>query len=370
MNGMHGIIFSYEKKTDLRELTEARVHGSIPFAGDYRLVDFMLSNYVNAGITDVGVIMEGKCQSILDHLGTGKSWGLSRNYGGLKLLPAFAYNEKRGDNGPFRGKMEALGCVIDYLRHIRQEYVVLADSDLAINLPLKDVLAAHKASGADMTCVCTNAPGDPDDTYFTLDDTGRIVDTVYGGSVTGGCRCLNIYILGKALLLDLVTDCMAHNYYSFRHHILQDKGKDLCFRAWMWDGYAARIDSVSAYYERSMGLLDSAVRAELFTPARPVLSKDNDAPSTYIDPAGECVNSLIGDGCDIRGTVRNSVLFRGVTVEKGATVENCILFKDTVVKAGAALQCVITDKNVTISENVTLTGHEKYPVVVEKGSVL
>lgn len=96
MKGMHGIIFSYEKQTDLRELIANRIHGSIPFAGDYRVIDFVLSAMVNAGITDVGVIMHGKCQSMLDHLGSGKSWDLSRNHGGLTLLPAFAYNESRG----------------------------------------------------------------------------------------------------------------------------------------------------------------------------------------------------------------------------------------------------------------------------------
>ena len=121
MKGMHGIIFSYGEKPGLGQLTANRIHGSLPFGGDYRVVDFMLSNMVNAGITDVGVIMHGKCQSMLDHLGTGKSWDLSRKSGGLKLLPAFAYSESRGTVGPFRGKMEALGSVIEYLRHIRQK---------------------------------------------------------------------------------------------------------------------------------------------------------------------------------------------------------------------------------------------------------
>ena len=112
MKGLHGIIFSYEKENGLRELIENRVRGSVPFGGDYRIIDFILSSMVNAGITDVGVIMHGKCQSMLDHLGTGKSWDLSRKAGGLKLLPAFAYSESRGTVGPFRGKMEALGSVI------------------------------------------------------------------------------------------------------------------------------------------------------------------------------------------------------------------------------------------------------------------
>ena len=108
MKGMHGIIFSYEKKTGLRELIEHRIHGSVPIGGEYRVVDFMLSNMVNAGIQDVGIIMQGRCQSMLDHLGNGKSWDLSRKRGGLTLLPAFAYMENHDSMGQFRGKVEAL----------------------------------------------------------------------------------------------------------------------------------------------------------------------------------------------------------------------------------------------------------------------
>lgn len=116
MNGMHGIIFSYDKENGLRELIENRVHGSIPFGGDYRIIDFILSSMVNAGVTDVGVIMHGKCQSLLDHLGSGKSWDLSRNFGGLTLLPAFAYNEQHRGDGQFRGRVDALGSVMNYLK--------------------------------------------------------------------------------------------------------------------------------------------------------------------------------------------------------------------------------------------------------------
>ena len=368
MKGMHGIIFSYEKKTGLRELIEHRVHGSIPFAGDYRVVDFMLSNMVNAGVTDVGVIMHGKCQSLLDHLGSGKSWDLSRRTGGLTLLPAFAYAENRDSAGQFRGKMEALGCVRDYLEHIRQDYVVLCDSDLVINIPLQDVLKAHIASGADITAVCTSRPGDGSDTYFKLDENGRIIDTVYNVHTPEGYRCLNIFVLSKELLLRLVEDCMAHNQFSFRRYVLQERGGMLRLNAWIWDGYAARINDIAVYFRRSMELLQPELRAELFDASRPIFGKENDAPSSYIDPTGECVNSLIADGCDIRGTVRNCVLFRGVQVEPGADVEGCILLKGTVVKKGAIVRNVITDKYVTIRENSTLMGGENYPLVIARGT--
>ena len=142
MNGMHGIIFSYDKENGLRELIENRVHGSIPFGGDYRIIDFILSSMVNAGVTDVGVIMHGKCQSLLDHLGSGKSWDLSRNFGGLTLLPAFAYNEQHRGDGQFRGRVDALGSVMNYLKSIRQDYVVLSTATRSSTRPWRTCSAA------------------------------------------------------------------------------------------------------------------------------------------------------------------------------------------------------------------------------------
>ena len=139
MNGLHGIIFCYENRNDLRELSEIRSPSSIPFGGRYRAVDFALSNLVNAGATDVGIVLNGRYQSLLDHLGTGKDWDLSRKRGGLKLLPPFASKEEV-DNTAFRGKMDALVGVRSYLEEIRQDYVALMDGDLVVNLPLNDLL--------------------------------------------------------------------------------------------------------------------------------------------------------------------------------------------------------------------------------------
>ena len=127
MKNMHGIIFSYEKRNDLRELVDIRSAASIPFGGRYRAVDFALSNLTNAGVTDVGVVLHGRYQSLLDHLGTGKDWDLSRKRGGLKILPPFAYKQAWGGEMAFRGKMEALAGVRSYLKEIRQDYVVMME---------------------------------------------------------------------------------------------------------------------------------------------------------------------------------------------------------------------------------------------------
>ena len=338
--------------------------GSVPFGGRYRVVDFMLSNMAGAGITDVGVVLHGNYQSLLDHIGSGKTWDMARKNGGLKLLPPFADARKFGVE-EFRGKMEALSGVRSYLHEIRQKYVVLSDSDLIINLPLADVFAAHLESGADITAVCTANGGFVDNaTYLTLESDGAIGQVWCAPTTPRGHRSLEIYILSKQLLLTLVDECSAQDKYSFRRDVLAGMTGRLKLQSYVWDGYAARIDTIESYYRRSMELLRPEIRMELFTPQRPILAKENDSPSSYMD--GSCVNSLVADGCDIQGTVKNCVLFRGVRIEPGADVEGCILFKGTVVRRNAVLRGVITDKYVTVQEGRTLMGHENYPLVIAR----
>ncbi len=363
MNGMHGIIFSYEKSNGLRELTEPRIHGSVPFGGSYRMVDFILSDMVNAGIRDVGVLMHGKCQSMMDHLRSGKSWDLSRSFGGLTLLPVFAYNSARG-NGRFRGKLEALDVVRDYLRHIGQDYVLLADSDVALNIDLQAVLRAHIDTGADVTAVC--APSTGDGMYLVADETGRVREVVE--NLRRGNRCLQIFLLRTELLVRLVERFVSRHEYSFQECVLQGLIKEMHIHGYVFHGFAAHITDVAGYYESSMQLLDPAVRQDLFCPQRPIYAKENDAASTYMDPQGGCVNALVDDGCDIQGSVHSSILSRGVRVEKGAVVDGCILFKDTVVGRGAQLRHVIADKDVKVGPGVHLEGTEKYPLVLGKGA--
>lgn len=368
MKGLHGIIFSYEKSPGLRELVERRMPASVPFGGRWRVVDFMLSNLRAAGVCDVGVVLHGNYQSLLDHLGSGKVWDMSRKYGGLKLLPPFA--DSHGfQAAPFRGKMEALAGVRSYLENIRQDYVALCDGDVIINLPLGDVLESHIASGADITAVCTAGGKHIDDTtYFTLDGEGRVCEVRVAPRQAEGHRSLGIYVLSRELLLSLVDTCAAQDQYSFRHDVLQARCAVLNIRGWVWDGYAAQLRTVQEYYERSMELLRGSIRAELFCPARPILAKEDDEASSYFAPESCVRNSLVADGCTVEGTVENSILFPGVTVGRGAVVRNSVLMKHARVDAGATVRCVIADKRVHVREGRTLIADESYPLVIARES--
>ena len=367
MNRMHGIIFAYGRCAELQTLVEQRVADSIPYASRYRIVDFMLSNMVNAGVTDVGVILQDKYQSMLDHLGSGKDWDLSRKHGGLRLLPSVP---KINPGRAFRGKMEALASVESYVQRIRQEYVVLANGALICNMPLGDVLEDHIRSGADITCVCTPKRVTATATTYAVDEDGTITDVISRSNVSGGYDALEVYIVSKKLLLELIAECDGHNEYSFHSAVLQGMKGKLKLHAYVFEGYAARIMSAVDYYRRSMELLNADVRADLFNAERPIRTKDRSDASTYYGPESKCVNSLVSDGCIIEGEVENSIVFRGVHVEKGAKISGCILMQDTVIHSGATLKFAIADKNVVVKQDRMLMGHSNYPLCISKFSVV
>ena len=371
MNDLHGILFAYRSDANLGELTRPRNTCSLPFGGRYRLIDFMLSNYVNAGITDVGIIVHESYQSLLDHLGSGKDWDLSRKHGGLRILPPFSYAEH--GHGEYRGSMEALAGVSGYLTNIRQEYVIMAWGDTALNLPVAKVLEQHIATGADVTVVCTPTPhGAPRfSEYVEVSADGRVTDlSIHPTAADKALESLEIYILSKQLLLDMVDYCAAHDVVSFSRGVLQPRLKSLKMVPYVHEGYVGRFQSVSDYFQHSMDLQDPAIRADLFNPMRPIRTKDQSNPSTYYGPEAVSNRSLVADGCYIEGEVVDSILSRGVIVEKGAKVSNSVLMQGTVVKAGASLSYVITDKNVTVNEGRMLMGHSTYPLAIAKGSVV
>lgn len=369
MNGLHGIIFSFERRDDLGALTESRAPSSIPFGGRYRAVDFSLSNLVNAGAADVGVIFSGQYESLLDHLGTGKNWDLSRKRGGLKILPLLAYGGKT-QRTDFRGRLEALAAVRPYLSEIRQDYVCLMDGDLVANLPLGEILETHLRSGADMTAVCGGDGAFVEDgTYFQLAADGKILDVFYHLKQPMEFRSLEVYVLSRKLLIELVDQFAKQNLYSWRHAIRLCRD-DLDLRGYVWNGFAAQIRSVREYYERSMQLLEPDVRADLFCAERPIRAKGADKSSAYIGPRGRCSGSLVADGCNIEGTVENSILFPGVVIEPGAVVRDSILFKEVKIRRSAQLCRVIADKRVEVLNSRKIAGRAGEPLVLKKESVV
>lgn len=371
MRQLHGLLYTLKSDASLRDLVARRNAASVPFAGRYRIIDFILSGMVSAGVRDVGVIMERDYQSLLDHLGNGKDWDLARRHGGLRLLPPFGLPDSY--EGSFGGCMEALRSVRSYIEGIAQPDIVMSAGDLAANIDLAAAAALHAASGAEITAVCAGcAPHFPHHRLVPEADgfARRLISVEEGPGA--GLASLEVYIIKKELLLSLMDYCADTGKMHFHRdavkHYLGTGGRIAVYEH---TGYARRIFSALDYYQASMELLDRSVMAQLFPEGeRLVRTKERAEVSTYYGEGAQVQNCLVADGCYIEGTVEDSILFRGVRVEKGAFVKNCVLMQDTSVGRHAQLKHTITDKNVTVSQGVFLAGSERFPIIIPKGANL
>lgn len=367
-NRVLGVIFSNTQSPSFNELTSVRTIGSVPFCGRYRLIDFILSNMVNSGIDKVGVITRSNYQSLLDHLGSGKAWDLSRKREGLYMLPPFGH----GGN-MVEGKVETIASNASFFRNSKEDYVVLSDSDIIINIDLQKVVEEHIENDADITVVYTNgvAPTPMSEKLlFKFDEEQRATDMLIGIDKEEVCDYgLRIYVMKKDFLMDTITEAVSRNRINFVRDIIApcfEKGK---LYGYKHDGYSAVIGSLKQYFDISMNMMNSDVRSEIFG-KRPVYTKVRDeAPAVY-GLGSVARNSLVADGCTVNGEINNCILFRGVTVAEGAKLNNCIIMQDTQIGADADLEYVIIDKNAKVKSGRKLTGCESYPVFIAKGSVV
>lgn len=370
MYSLHGIVFAYEAARELKELVETRTSSSIPFAGRYRLIDFPISCMVNAGVSDIGVIMQRGYQSLMDHLGSGRDWNLNRQLGGLKLLPPFGYADTQRE--VYRSRMEALRAVYVYLNRIRQDYVVISRGDIAANIDIDDIFKKHVDSGTDVTIVCTDTPQLPlKDSSFVIPDSNGFIEGTVNSPIQkpGGYQSMELYILSKELLMKIVEYGNVNKYLS-KGDLLQVMTEGRKSQVYIYDGYVAAITSVDAYYKKSMELLKPGVREQLFREDAPIMTKVRSDVSTHYDTNSKVKNCLVADGCFIEGDIESCVLFRGVRVGRGAVLKNCVIMQDTVIGESTNLSHVITDKNVTISPYVTLTSYETFPITIAKNSLI
>ena len=311
-----GLIFANIHDGSLPELTRVRNTASVPFGGRYRLIDFTLSNMVNSGVTRVGVVTHYNYQSLLDHLGTGKDWDLARRAGGLKLIPPNLTASGAGHLPTSR--LESMLSALDYITHCTEDCLVLSDCDIICNIDLSEVIAAHAASGADITFVTKRV--DASRMYLaeqvaciTADSDGRVTEFAMRQPTEGVVDLYtNIMVVRRQYLLQVLADAAARGYTSFFHDVLIRNERDpgVHYRVYSYEGWYAYISSLENYY-----------------------------------------------AC-------------GVRIGRGAVIRNSILMQNTYVGSDVRLDCVITDKDVVIRDRRRLSGCEKLPYFIGKGGRL
>ncbi|EOD00598.1 glucose-1-phosphate adenylyltransferase subunit GlgD [Caldisalinibacter kiritimatiensis] len=368
MKDLMGIINLSESEEDIKELTYNRPIASIPIAGRYRVIDFVLSNMVNAGIENVSIFTQGKSRSLMDHIKTGKDWDLDRKLDGLFILnPQMNTSNMsitNGDIDNFENHMV-------YLERSRQNYVILTRSYMICNIDYSDVYRYHKESGADITIVYKKVIKDSNrfincDT-LNLDKDGKVISL---GKNIGNDKANNIslemYVMKKELLLDIIKNSITKGDHRYLKQSIFSNIDKFYVNSYKYNGYLACINSIRNYYKANMELLYENIYKKLFYDNGLIYTRIKDEPPTIYSEESNVYNSLVANGCVIEGTVKNSIIFRGVKIKKNTVVENSIIMQKSEIDEGVKLKNVILDKNVVITKNNSLQGYKHNPLVIKK----
>ncbi len=366
---MMGVINLIHEADEMASLTANRCLATVPFGGRYRLIDFVLSSMVNSGIPRVAVFAHTKYRSLVDHLGSGSNWDLHRKPGGLFVVPPSF--EDQTDYG--KGDLYHFFRNRDYFARSPAEYVVISRSHMVCNVDFAKVLEQHRESGADITVVCKKEPeGLPGlARKARVNEAGRIVEMQdHFGRLNTDVVSMEMYLLSRELLLDLVETSLAQGRDHFVRHAILSRLQQLQVHAYMHEGVLGVVNNIAAYYRHSMELLQPEVWRELFFRPGKIYTKVKDEPPTHYRTGANVSHSLVANGCDIEGTVTNSILFRGVKVGPGAVVRGSIVMQNGIIGAGGVLDNCILDKEVEIRPAQQLRGALDLPFLAVKRKVI
>ena len=366
-----GLINLNENPRHLQELTSIRPLAGVPFGGKYRVIDFVLSNMVNSGIYNVGILMPEESSTLINHLRAGKEWDLDRKRDGLFLLTPIA-----GVRTPLMGTgdIDYFSQHLDYLMDSQREYVVVSTSQIVCNIDYRPVVEYHKQQGADVTLIFrtmdraeTRQPGS---VMLTLDKNNWVKDMEIDPPVSESRDMhMRMCVIKRQLLIDIITHAMSRGGGDFIREVQRNVGT-LKVNGWKFNGFAANMATINDYYRYSMDLLRPDIWENLFFSNGHVHTKVNDSAPTKYMAGADVRNCLLANNCRINGKVENSLLFRSVYIDSGAQVKDSIIMQDTRIGANAHLEYVISDKDVVITAGRVLKGDPSYPLVIRKGTVI
>ncbi|MBQ9004595.1 MAG: glucose-1-phosphate adenylyltransferase subunit GlgD [Eggerthellaceae bacterium] len=373
MNDTFAIVYAGHGNPLLGDLIAHRAVSASPLAGRYRTIDVLLSNVAQSGIRDVGVIMQRNFQSLVEHIGSGDAWDLNSKNGGVALLTPF---DQGLSTGLYQSFGDALFAKRYYIERERANHCLLLASDMVYRADYNELFDYHIETGADVSILYSRelrlGAGDPTHlAKLDVSDSGEVLGADFGpADEKGGCFNLGACIMGKELLLELVEKACAEGRYNFVTDIIEPALGKRKVVGLEHKGYAARLTTVTSYFDMTRDMLDPQVRDELFFANGAVYTRVADAPPVRYAAGCEVENSVFGNGCDVRGRVVGSVVFRGVSIEAGADVENCVIMADSKIASDASLRNVIIDKEVTVGPGARLVGTPDNPLVVRKGSII
>ncbi len=349
------IILAGGAGTRLGVLSDKRAKPAVPFAGRYRIIDFPLSNCVNSGIFDVGVLTQYLPRSLNTHIGIGRPWDLDRSRGGARLLQPY---QGRSEQDWYGGTADAVLQNLDYLRESRADTVLILSGDHIYKMDYRPMLAAHVERKADLTVAVMNVA--PEETVrfgiVLTDEAGRVTKFLEKPKAAPSTLAnMGVYVFRASALFErLQTLAPEHSDLDFGKHVIPSMVKPYAIYTFPFEGYWVDVGTVDAYWQTSMELVSGQSKLNLYDPSWVIHTRSEERAPAKVGPQAVAHESIISNGCIVRGQVVKSVLSPGVYVSPGAIVRESVVMNDTWIGPGAVVDRCILDKNVVVGAGTQL----------------
>ena len=341
----------------LYALTHDMAKPAVPYGGKYRIIDFPLSNCVNSGIDTVGVLTQYQSLALHDYIGNGQPWDLDKLNGGAHCLPP--YQTALGAEW-YKGTANAIYQNIAFIDRYDPDYVVMLSGDHIYKMDYNKMLQFHKEKGAVATIAVQDVPLEEASRFGIMitDDDSNIIDfEEKPKNPRSTFASMGIYIFSWKELRQYLIDNENNpdEDKDFGKAIIPNMLKaNEKMVAYMFEGYWKDVGTLDSLWEANMDLLNPNIPIDLYDPEWKMYSKNPIMPPQYIGPNAVIENSMVTDGCVVDGTVDFSVIYEGVTIEKGATVTDSIIMPGSVIKSGAVVEYAIVGENCVVCENAQI----------------
>jgi glucose-1-phosphate adenylyltransferase len=339
--------------TRLTVLSDKRAKPAVPFAGKYRIIDFTLSNCVNSGIYDIAILTQYRPHSLNTHIGIGKPWDLDRLRGGVHLRQP--YQGSSADLDWYRGTADAVFRNLDFVQDNQPDLVVILSGDHIYKMDYRPMLEYHQDKGADLTVGVMNVPLEETDRFGIMSVNRNMRVTEFAEKPKerdkGTLASMGIYVFNTDILIQRLTEGSAESpRIDFGKDVIPSMIAQDKVYAYAFEGYWVDVGTIQSFWETNLALTkpNGSDLLNLHDPNWVVHTRSEERPPVKLGPQAQVVDSMISNGCVIRGRVENSVLSPGVYVSPGAIVRDSVIINDTWIGPGAILDRAIVDENAVI----------------------
>jgi len=366
------LVLAGGRGTRLDILSEHRAKPSVPFAGKFRLIDFALSNCVNSGIYNVGVLTQYLPLSLNDHIGIGKPWDLDRRIGGVTILQP--YTGKQG--GWYKGTAHAVYQNLSYIKSHNPKYVIVLSGDHVYKMNYDEMITQHIEKGADLTIATQRVAWEDAHQFGILEpnDNMQIVDFIEKPEEPkSNLASMGIYVFTADVLIEKLKAFCNQENSDFGHHIIPEMIDNNNVFAYEYGGYWRDVGTLKALWEANLALTEPLPELNLYDSNWNLHTRSEEKPPVKFGAKGQAIKSLVSNGCIINGVVENSVLSPGVVIEEGAVVRDSVILNNTVVKKSSIVCKCIIDKDTVIGVNShvgfgsDMTPNDEKPDLLENG---